>query len=223
MSVVPRKKSDKVAWYAGKIAPWTTNSTAIGTTSAAVTDLNSKVTLAQSKLAAQLAAEEAARTATQAANSAVDAVGAAGADIIKAIRAKAVAVGGDSVYELAEIPDPATPAPVTTLGQPDRFTVELDAVGALNLKWKCTSPRASGVFYQIWRSFDGGANFTYTGGSGTKSYVDQTVPAGTPSVMYKVQAVRSTAFGPPATFTVLLGTGSAGQMTASLSQPKLAA
>lgn len=222
MSVVPNKKADKVAFFASKIAPWTTSATQIGTTTTAVTDLGTKVTAAQAALADQVAAEQAAKAATMTANNAVNAAASAGADIIKAIRAKA-AVSGNSVYELAQIPDPATPQPVTSLGQPTDFKVELGGDGALTLKWKCASPRASGVIYQVWRSFDGGANFAYAGGTGTKSFVDSAVPAGTASVMYKVQALRSTATGPWATFTVLLGVGAGGMMTASLAQPKLAA
>ncbi|HZZ44448.1 MAG TPA: hypothetical protein VFE58_16045 [Tepidisphaeraceae bacterium] len=222
MSLVPSKKTDKVAFFNSKIAPWTTNSVAIGTTTAAVTDLGTKVTAAQTALAAQVAAEQAVKTATQTADNAVNIMAVAGAAIIKGIRAKA-AVSGDSVYELAQIPDPATPAPVTTLGQPTDFKVQLGADGALTLGWKCASPRATGVIYQIWRSFDGGANFLYAGGTGTKSFVDNTVPAGTSALLYKIQAVRSTATGPWATFNILLGVGSGGQMTASLIQPKLAA
>src|SRR5438128_352870 len=110
MSLIPSSKTDKVAFFNSKITPWTTNATAIGTTTAAVTDLQTKVTTAQTKLAAQVAAEQASKTATMAANDAVATMVIAGSDIIKAIRAKA-AVSGNSVYELAQIPDPALPTP----------------------------------------------------------------------------------------------------------------
>ena len=222
MGLIPSSKTGKVAFFNSKITPWTSNAVAIGTTSAAVTDLQTKVTAAQEKLAEQVAAEQAAMTATMAANNAVAAVVAAGSDIIKAIRAKA-ATAGDDVYVLAEIPAPATPAPVVTLGQPADFRVGLGQDGALTLTWKCASPRATGTIYQVWRSLDGGANFSYLGGTGTKRIVDGTVPAGTARVMYKVQAVRSTAAGPWATFTVMFGVGAGGQMTATVAQPKLAA
>jgi hypothetical protein len=222
MSLVPTKRTEKVAFFASKVAPWTAHAVEIGTTAGDVTDLQTKVTAAQAALDAQVAAEQAAKTATQTAKNAVRTMADAGANIIKAIRAKA-AVAGNSVYELAQIPDPATPAPVTTLGQPTDFHVELGGDGALTLRWKCASPRATGVIYQVWRSLDAGANFTYAGGTGTKSFVDAGVTAGTPMVMYKIQAVRSTATGAWATFTILLGVGSGGQMTASLVQPKLAA
>ncbi len=135
-----------------------------------------------------------------------------------------MAVDGNSVYELAEIPDPATPTPVNSLGQPTNFKVELGADGSLTLKWKCASPRASGMIYQVWRSTNAGVDFSYIGGSGNKSFIDATVPSGATSLVYKIQAVRSTAAGPWATFTVMFGTGASGQLTASVVvQPRMAA
>src|SRR5438876_9310266 len=87
MSLYPNTKSGKIGYFNSKIAPWTTNATAIGTTSAAVTALQSKVTAAQTKLDAQIAAEQAVKTATDAASDAVAVMVQAGADIIKAVRA----------------------------------------------------------------------------------------------------------------------------------------
>lgn len=177
MSVIPESRTDKVAFYNSHIAPWSTSAVLIGTTTQAVTDLQTKVEAAQSKIAEQVAAAQAAKTATMAANNAIKTMADAGADIIKSIRAKA-AVSGNSVYELAEIPAPATPTPVVTLGTPANFKVELGADGALTLKWKCASPRASGTIYQVWRSLNGGTDFAYVGGSGSKTFVDSTVPSG---------------------------------------------
>jgi hypothetical protein len=52
-------------------------------------------------------------------------------------------------------------------------------------------------------------------------------PAGTASVSYRIQAVRSTLSGAPADFTVNFGVGGGGEMTASVvggaAVPKLAA
>lgn len=222
MAVIPDKRADKVSFFRAHNTPWAASAVQIGTTQQAVTDLDTKTTAAQDKLDAQAAAHQAAKAATLAANDAIDAMVNAGADIIKAIRAKA-AVDGNSVYELAEIPAPASPSPVNTLGQPEKFTVELGQDGALTLKWKCASPRASGTTYQVWRSLDGGANFAYLGGCGAKSYTDRTVPGGCASILYRVQATRSTASGPWATFMVLYGVSPAGQITASVAQPRIAA
>src|SRR4051812_42465952 len=134
MSLIPKTKIGKIQFFNSKITPWQTNAVAIGTTAAAVTDLQTKLTNAQTKLDAQIAAEAAFRTAVAAADDAVGILALAGADIIKNIRAKA-ATAGNTVYELAEIPAPANPTPVTTLGKPTDFLVTLSESGALELSW----------------------------------------------------------------------------------------
>jgi hypothetical protein len=195
----------------------------MGSAVATVTDVQTKLDTANTKYADQLAAQAAAKTATEAADNAVALLSIAGADVIKQVRIKAT-TAGPTVYELAEIPGPVTPQPVNTLGTPGDFTVDLGADGAPTIKWKCASPRATGTVYQIFRNFDGGTNFEYMGGSGMKQWTDTTIPAGTARVMYKIQAVRSTAAGPWAIFNVFFGTSSSGAMTASVeAAPKAAA
>ena len=215
MSLVPKTKIGKIQFFNSKVTPWTSNAVAIGTSAAAVTDLQTKLTTAQTKLTAQIAAEAAFRTAVAATDDAVAILMNAGMDIVKAIRAKA-ATAGNSVYELAEIPAPATPTPVTTLGKPSDFVVTLSESGALELKWKCTSPRASGTIYQIWRRTDPAGEFVFVGGTGEKKFTDTTLPAGSSQVTYQLQAVRSTAAGPWAQFNVNFGVSAGGQMTASV-------
>ncbi|HEV2295585.1 MAG TPA: hypothetical protein VGR35_17180 [Tepidisphaeraceae bacterium] len=129
-----------------------------------------------------------------------------------------------SVYDLAQIPAPALPTPVTTLGMPANFTATLDQSGALTLKWKCASPRASGTVYQVWRRTTPAGEFTYLGGVGDKKDVDAAIPAGYSQVTYQIQAVRSTAVGPWAQFNVNFGVSTGGAMTASVElAPKMAA
>src|SRR4051812_25511040 len=82
MSLVPRTKQDKVNFYQSKITPWTTNATAIGTTSSAVTALNTLVTAAADALAAQTVAEAAWRSSVETSDLAVAAMATAGANII---------------------------------------------------------------------------------------------------------------------------------------------
>jgi hypothetical protein len=104
-----------------------------------------------------------------------------------------------------------TPAPRPAPGTPNRFTVALAEDGALTLKWKCNNHRgASGTMYQVWRRVGATAPFEYLGGSGTKAFVDATIPAGTPQVTYQIQAVRSTAVGAWAQYTVSFGTPAGG-------------
>jgi hypothetical protein len=65
------------------------------------------------------------------------------------------------------------------------------------------------------------------GATGTKSFIDATVPAGVAAVTYQVVACRSTSIGVAAQFTVNFGVGGGGEMMASVvgagGAPKLAA
>jgi hypothetical protein len=216
MGLIPDTKPGKIAFFNAKIDPWTTNAVAIGTTTTAVTDLTTKLATASDKYDAQVAALEIAKAATAAADEAIAALVQAGNDIIKQVRIKAT-TAGPSVYELAQIPAPATPTAVTTLGTPTDFTVELQTTGALKIKWKCASPRATGMVYQVYRRTTPTAEFEYLGGSGAKEFVDSTIPAGSSQVTYQIQAVRSTAVGEFAQFNVNFGV-SGGTTTATVEE-----
>src|SRR5688500_8995926 len=109
MSVVPDKKVEKIQFYENHIAPWTTNAVAIGTSTTALTDLDTRPDAARAALAAQQSAQAAAKAATVTLQLAIDAMAAAGAAIIKQVRARA-ATAGDNVYALAQLPVPATPS-----------------------------------------------------------------------------------------------------------------
>lgn len=224
MPIVPEKKAEKVAFYASKTPVWAASAVAIGTTTAAVTDLTTKTDTAQDKIAAALAAHEAAKNATADADLAVREMAQAGAAILQQIKAKA-AVAGDSIYILAQIPAPATPSPVGPPGTPVDFRVTLNPDGSIKTTWKCANPPgAPGTIYQVARRIGAAGPFTPLTSVGTKSLTDPTIPAGTASVTYRITAVRSTSVGLAAEFVVNFGTGSSGEMVASVvSAPKLAA
>ena len=97
--------------------------------------------------------------------------------------------------------------PVGAPGEPARFSFMLDAIGALHLKWKCPNPRGSiGTMYKIYRRIDWAGEFVFLGVSGTRSFIDQTIPAGSAAITYKIQAIRAKKVGPPAEFNVNFGT-----------------
>lgn len=224
MSLVPPTIIGKINFFQSKNTPWAANAVAIGTTTTAVSALATKVTAAQTKLATQIAAHEAAKNATADLHAAVHDMANAGADIIKQIRAKAAT--DSSVYYLAQIPPPATPSPVGAPGTPTDFKATLNPDGSLKLTWKCPNPTGSvGTIYQISRRTGSTGAFTSIGGSGTRSFIDSSVPAGVASVTYQIIAVRSTAMGTAAQFIVNFGVESgSGEMVASVvSAPKLAA
>jgi hypothetical protein len=195
---------EKIQFFETHNEPWAENALEIGTSSAAVAELDTLTAAARDAYLAQLMAINAARSATNALQMAVEAMAKAGANIIAQIRAKAATT--DGVYTLAMIPAPAQPSPIGEPGKPTQFNIELSSVGSLTLKWKCKNPKGSvGTMYQVWRRIaapTGSGQLTQLGVSGEKKLVDYTLPAGASEVMYQVQAFRSTKAGPWAQFTV---------------------
>ena len=125
-----------------------------------------------------------------------------------------------------------TPAPRPAPGMPNRFTVALAGNGSLTLKWKSNNPKgSSGTMYQIWRRLGAAtstATFTYIGATGQKQFQDSTIPAGTASLTYQLQAVRSTAVGAWAQYNVSFGVSNGGPVVGVVEQventaPRLAA
>lgn len=223
-SIVPVKRVDKVQFYEDHIVPFTTNAVAIGITTTEVTDLDTKTDAAR----AAYTARQAAKSATELFYNAVNTMGSAGAAIIKKIRAKVEQTGNPNLYALAQIPAPQAPSPVPPPGTPTHFKVSLSQGGALTLAWKCPNPAgAVGTIYQVSQRVGTSGPLTFIGATGNKKFIDQTLPTGSSSITYRIVAVRSTAQGPEALFTVNFGVSAGGgEMMASIAEesaPKLAA
>ena len=226
MALLPENHAARIAFLQSRIATWLSNATAIGTTSALVNDVQTKCTDAAAALAAQQTAQNAAKSATQVLFEKMDALTNAGMIVIEQVRTKS-RTAGDGVFALADLPAPSGPSPKPAPGKPTDLNVTLSETGALDLKWACPNPAGTqGTIYNVWRSVDGGA-LELVGGVGTKAITDDTLPAGSSVVMYQIQAVRSTAVGPWATFNVKFGVSSTGAATiASVTPggaPKIAA
>jgi hypothetical protein len=114
------------------------------------------------------------------------------------------------------------PTRMAAPGTPNRFAVSLDPTGSLTLRWKCDNPTgSSGTMYQIWRRIappGAAGEFQHLGVAGSRKFVDMTIPAGSPQVTYRVQAVRTKAVGAYAEFGVNLGAVS-GVRIASVTEP----
>src|SRR5688500_17503027 len=146
--------------------------------------------------------------------------------IVNTVHAKADMVG-DSVYSLASIPVPATPAPRPAPGAPTDFTVTPNNNGSITLTWSCANPGTAGARYQVWRRIAGEAGWTGRGARGRKEHTDATMPAGSKTVSYQIQATRTTGGGPFAQFNVNFGVDTGGGATATVvagpTSPKMAA
>jgi hypothetical protein len=226
MGVIPKKIVERIQFYENHTGPFTTNAVAIGISSADATSLDAKTVAARDAYSAHQAAKQAAEAATTALYNAMAALSTEGAALIEKIRAHAKQTGNDNIFNLAQIPPPATPQPKGAPGAVTAFTATLTGNGALETAWECANPPGTmGTIYQIYRRIDGAGGFVYVGGSGEKRYEDDTIPAGTFKVEYQIQAVRSRKVGPWTTFTVLFSTDSGTGVTSAAVQgaPKLAA
>lgn len=100
------------------------------------------------------------------------------------------------------------PVPRPAPGTPYKFESTISINGVVTTKWKCENPKGSaGTMYQVYRRLGEAGAYAYLGGVGEKKFVDAAIPAGTASVTYQVQAVRSTAAGEWAEYKVQLGGG----------------
>jgi hypothetical protein len=214
MSVVPQQKNERIGFYQRHVGPWQDAAEQIGLSAEDVAVLDAKTQAARQAFQAHSTAQQAARSATTAYYDAVAQMSQCGSGLIRKIRA-AADLQGERVYALAQIDPPAKASPVPPPGKPYRFTVELaDGDGSLKLAWKCKNPRNSqGTMYQIWRRIGQSGKFAFIGTSGVRSFVDDTLLAGTVGaggVTYRIVPVRSTRRGTAADFLVFFGTDGSG-------------
>jgi hypothetical protein len=211
-TILPQGAVARLEFFETREAAWGADPAAIGTSAAAVADVAAKTAAARAALEAQALAHLQALAATQAFHDAVAAMTEAGAVVIKQVKTYAAGEGGEAVYPLAMLPAPARPSKLPPPGMPSDFRVTLRAGGSLLLTWRCKNPAgSSGTMYQVARRV-GQAEvgvFESVGVVGTKSFLDETLPAGAARVTYQVTAVRSTAAGAAARFEVNFGVSDA--------------
>lgn len=210
MAVVPNDRLQKIAFYEAHLPAWTANAVAIGLTVPQVAALEILLVTARGNATVADTTREASKTATKDFYTAVSELSAVGASYMSAIRAKAEVTGNLNVYSLAQIPPPSAGTPVGPPGTPTDFKVELLQDGSIVLKWKCANPEgAAGTLYEVRRKVGTGA-FVFIGASGTKNFIDDTVPSGVPGIVYQVTGVRSTQRGNPSQLNVNFGVGGDG-------------
>ena len=218
MAIVPVPRGKKITFFQVRLQPWSDSAALIGLEAGDVVLMEDLVAEARAAQLAASQARSAARAATSRYRRAIENMCGHGSDCIRKIKAKAAAAGGDwnDVYQKSLIPPAAAASPLPPPGKPDRFKVRLRQDGTLELSWTCKNPKGSqGTIYEVWRQDGGGAGGAAGGAlrfiatAGVKKFVDETIPAGTASVIYQVIAVRSTRRGVPATYSVSFGVGEA--------------
>ncbi|MCU0688437.1 MAG: fibronectin type III domain-containing protein [Phycisphaerales bacterium] len=128
------------------------------------------------------------------------------------------------IFQLAQIPTPATPVPFAAPATPTALSASLAITdGGIALRWKATQPAgASGVVYRVERQTGSDTMWALVTLTGSKAAIDTSVPPGTSRVIYRVIAQRGSATSEasnPLEIRFGTGPGEAGTIT----QVKLAA
>jgi hypothetical protein len=206
MRLVPEDNFGRISFYRTRVATWIERAAEIGVSVEAAEALQTEADAAWEAYQAASRARVVAEAATSRMNDAIARMANSGAAAISQIRGTA-RLDGEQVYVRALIDPPAKGSPIAAPGKPDRFDAAIGGVGELTLTWKCKNPRgAVGTMYKVSRQIAVGGPFEFLDIVGEKRFVDETIPPGTATVTYQVQAFRSTKAGPIATYNVHFGT-----------------
>ena len=223
MGLLPPSRVGKIEFFESHINPWTEHAADIGVTPSSVANLTSLTEAARAAFLAAEEARQASKAATEAFYTAVSSMAKSGTAMIETIRVFADVNNNPNVFVLAEIPAPSSGSPVGPPGTPFQPVVTLSQTGAVTLNWKCNNPSgASGTIYEVRRQI-GSGNFVFVGATGTREFIDDTLPSGSGVVNYQVNGLRSTVRGPVATFNVRFGVGGPGFTVTDATEVKLAA
>jgi hypothetical protein len=106
-----------------------------------------------------------------------------------------------ATYALAQIPAPSPRNPGIPPNSPTDLRATLDTqTGELIVRWNASQPKSvTGVVYNIQRVVGTGTSFASAGLSGSKSFTDDNIPAGTSRIQYRVIAQRGSLTSPAST------------------------
>ncbi|MFG0285734.1 MAG: hypothetical protein ACF8R7_15055 [Phycisphaerales bacterium JB039] len=116
--------------------------------------------------------------------------------MIKTIRGYAATSGEANVWELAHIDPPAAPSPVPAPTTPTDIVTSLNNDGSIVIAWtaKNAAPNA-GTAFTVHRKLEGHSSYTQVATVGVRTFTDETVPPGTPSVQYMIRGIRGDKVG----------------------------
>lgn len=190
MGVLPEQINERIEWFEQRINGWKSAPTTIGLTAAQCTALDDAIKNARTNYNAAQAARIASKNATLGQRTFVNTMTTLGSDALRFIKAYANAQANpDAVYQAASVPPPAQPTPAGDPKAPTEVTADPNADGTVTIKWKGST--ANQTFFSIWRRVGNNTQWTQIGSVATKSFVDSTVPAGSPTVTYFLRSQRN--------------------------------
>lgn len=224
MATIPRDRAEFIMWAKSHADTWNGDPTALGLDSVQTANFVTLVATLMSDADAQQAAKDAAKAATVKVNDTESTARSMAADMVRVIRGFAINTNNPSVYVDAQIPPPQPAQPLPPPGQPTDFTVGLNSDGSLTLKWKATHPEGSyNVIYMVQRRLVTENAFQFVGATGTREWVDTTLPYGVDGAIYIVTAQRGQTMGTPSLQLAVSFGSLNGPTITMLSGPKIAA
>ncbi|MFN8729773.1 MAG: hypothetical protein ACK5Z4_07920 [Planctomyces sp.] len=215
MSVIPNKPIDVYEFSTARVGIWSAIAPQIGLTVAEVTaleDANDGFSTGNDNAvkarAASKAATETLRVSTSLMRTRLS-------DAVQKIRLFAEATNNPNVYGLAQIPAPSARTPLPPPVQPTDLNATISATGILTLSFRAPNS-GQGTTFLIRRKLATESNFSFIGtATGTRSviktFIDETLPAGSTNMQYIIYGQRGSVRGPDSPiFTVVIG-GSAGE------------
>ncbi|MEO0475927.1 MAG: hypothetical protein AAF085_08170 [Planctomycetota bacterium] len=187
----------RIQFFAQRLTVWADDPAAIGLTPQQMTELQGRTAATIAARDAALALRSQAASATAVQNEQLSGLMKFGSGLIASIRAFAdLSAEPAAVFNRADLTPPAQgggqlPPPVAATD----VKTQLGSTGAITVSWKGTV--ANGTVYAVYRRFAQGTAYSQIGTATTKSFVDATVPVGTPEVSYYVVALRDGLESPP--------------------------
>ncbi len=205
MRTIPRTIEKRIEFFEQHIEQWTANAEALGLSAEVIEQLGERLVAARSASDTANTLRQQAKNATTTQNTALDSLMELGSAVVATIRAKAKLAGHDpSIYSAANLSPARTPAPLPPPEPAQTITTALRNSGAIELAWEGTI--AHGTCYTIWRQIGDSTPPVLLGAVGAKSFLDETLPAGTPEATYFLRTHRGTATSDDSTHvTVRLG------------------
>ncbi len=201
MAILPPTRIEKLEFVEAHLSAWSTNAVAIGLTAGQVSALSSQTSAARAAYNAMVTAHENGKNATQNFYNICQTMIDTTADYLKTIKAFAATTNNPSVFTLAVIPPPKTPAPTPPPATPTDLVASLENLGAIRVAWKASIAR--GTAFSVWRKLNQPtASYEQIATvSGQTSFVDETLPAGAggsagTGVFYAVKAHRQGSASP---------------------------
>ncbi len=189
MGVLPEQINERIEWFEQRIASWKAAPTTIGLTAAQCTALDDAVKNARTNYNAAQAARIASKNATLGQRTFVNSMTNLGSDALRFIKAYANAQANpDAVYQAASVPPPAAPTPSGPPNAPTNVVADPNADGTVTIKWKGSTTNQT--FFSIWRRVGNNTQWSQIGSVATKSFIDASVPAGSPTATYLIRAQR---------------------------------